>query len=491
MYVRNCYVTLANYLLNESEPAFVALQQQQQGQLEQQQHEEALVPQQAVLDRPNWSTTLVLGTKGIGKTMFLNYLIVRIVDKHNKTGAEPLRSIVYCERTGTADNVQRIHFVNGNVTIDNHRGGEYFLSDSVDVTDRRIGELLTLEVASEDDNNYKHFRQRVTEANGQRYYMYPWTVDELTAIKPAAISVEEVQFLFDVFGGVVRYFLGGSRIEANDNVNDLVEQCALWYFSDHIKITHPATWHRALHQIRQVLEDAKGKTTKTELAFATSMFWHCHKSISNDAPHHPQQQLPQQDSGFASKFLEYLAGHINSVVEASIWNAMSEIFGNSVKGVIFEAIGHNKLTTTNKEYTSYILKKGGRKKFKFNFFGLPRILIRSIADIVRLPLNKYGLPIFSNYPLVDSVVQPDKLINFAVGESHGRESDVHKWQVLRQGLLEKNRKKHKLIFVIPASRQGMIKVVGVPHDLEIYWMNYEDTVDESVVRGRKRKERDD
>lgn len=460
MFIRKCYVTLANLLLSENEP--VTDHQAQQSHI---------VP--PVLP-PNWQTTLVLGAKGIGKTMFLNYLIVRILDKHRKPGASKFREIVYCRRIGTAD--KRIHFATNSVTFADFSGGQYFISDSVDITESGAGTELTLEVTSEDESNYKNFRQRVTEANGERYYMYAWSLAELLVVRPVDLTIDEAQFLYDVFGGIVRYFLGGSTRTVPDD-DDVIEHCANWYFHSDFKDKYPVTWSRALQQIRQVFDDAKGKTTKAELAFATSMFWHSHKQ-GTDAP-------DRHESGFSSKFLEYLAGHIKDTCEATVWGALSEMFGNSVKGVIFESIGHNKLTSTDKIYTAHLLNKKNGNPFQIRFFGMQRFLIRTIEDIRKLDDGTYGLPLFGNYPLVDAIIQPNVLLQFTVSDTHGKVSHISKYAALRNGLREKNYNLHKLIFVIPASKQGNLHVVGVPQDLACYWMCYEDVVDETVLTGDK------
>ena len=151
-------------------------------------------------------------------------------------------------------------------------------------------------------------------------------------------------------------------------------------------------------------------------------------------------------------------------------------------------VGHNKLTSTNKNFIAYPLNGSiGRSSIQINFSQMPTVLIRTIADISSLQNSKYGLPIFGDFPLVDEVIQPNILLQFTVSDLHGKTSDHDKYATLRSGL---RGKKHKLIFVIPAAKIGnnkMINVVGVPTDLELYWMCYEDVATEVVLTGNKRK----
>ena len=271
-----------------------------------------------------------------------------------------------------------------------------------------------------------------------------------------------------MFGGVIRNFLGGDDTAVE--VNDVIEQCARWYFPGYVRTTYPITWKCALQQIRQVIKGAYWNTTKDEFVIDISLFWHLHKRV-------PVAGVGNQyefKSGFASRFLEYLAGHIKDTVDARLWNRLSELVGQGVNGIVFESVGHDKLTSTNKSYSIQVLKKFGRKKFQMNFYQKRRVLIRTPDAIKNLEDGAYGVLIFGNVPLVDAIIQPDTMLQFTVGESHGKATDIEKYAAIRDGLREKYKSKHKMVFVIPATNHGELKVVGVPDDLDCYWMTYED-----------------
>lgn len=440
MYVRDCYVELADLLLGEPLPSGIPV-----------------VP---------LSMALILGPKGIGKTMFLNYLIVRIVEKARSDNTLTTLSIVYLHQPHGSTEVG-IRFTSSGCTVD-ARKADYYLSDSLDVADGTSGRHLLLEVASESNSNYKKFMERLTEKNGKRVIMNVWTLQELYQVKRSEWTDSEVDFLHAVFGGRVRNCLGGD-LDAT-SVDDDLEAIAFWFFGPQVKKDYEKSWNRALKLIRETMADARGKTSKEELAIQTSLFWVIN---SNQGP------------GFSSTFLKLVAGVLSEKMEASLWEALTRLVGGSGKGLFFEAVGHMKLTQTDKEYTSRILKKGGRKTFtrKFNF---PKVLIRCVDDILGLSDNCYGIPLFGNFMLVDAIIKPNIMLQFTVAVTHGCLEDVDKWASIRSSL-GGIRKNDKLIFVIPASNLGCFTYRGVPSDLECYVMTWEEAVNEKVTAGIKRK----
>jgi hypothetical protein len=435
MYVRDCYIQLANSLLEEGEELL--------------------------------HVALIIGPKGIGKTMFLNYLIVRIVEKERAAQSLQTLSIVYLHNpTNTVE--QGIRFTSQGVSVNSDRA-EYYLSDSLDIGDGTLGDKLLLEVASENQGNYKKFIQRVRESNGKRIIMGVWSLAELKQVRKPTWTDDEVEFLYMVFGGRVREVLGGEL--NSQEVEDSIETTARWFFGLTLKLAYPLSWNRALQIIRETINDAKGKTSKEELAITTSLFWIVHGTGGQ--------------SYYSSTFLKLLAGQMRDVVEASLWNELTKLVGGSGEGLWFEAIGHMKLTQTNKTFSAKIMKKGGRKRLDVNFH-VPKVLIRTVDDIDTLPNNTYGLPIFGNFMLVDAILKPNIMIQFTVGETHGKVDDIEKWGAIRTrlgGVM----KDHKLIFVIPARNFATFACIGVPDNLECYCMTFEDVANSTVVGGIKRK----
>eukprot|EP01035_Chromulina_nebulosa_P041435 gene41435-56055_t len=172
MYVRDCYVQLADKLLADvAEPFHLAL---------------------------------ILGPKGIGKTIFLNYLIVRIMEKEREAQSLQTLSIVYLHNKPSTTTEQDIRFTSQAVSVNANRSADYFLSDSVDIADGTLGKKLLLEVASQSQGNYNKFSLRVCEKNGKRITMDVWSLTELKQVRKPTCTDGEVEFLYMVFGGRVR-----------------------------------------------------------------------------------------------------------------------------------------------------------------------------------------------------------------------------------------------------------------------------------------------
>ena len=151
--------------------------------------------------------SLVLGIKGIGKTVFINYLIVRIVEKFRALN-QVVPNIVY---TWKLDDTKRVLFsVDGVSAMLTSTPAPYYLSDSVDIADASLGTDLLLEVTSHDPDNYRKFGDRMAEggAGAYKYHMPAWDFAELLIANPISetFSMADAVFLFNVFGGCVRYF---------------------------------------------------------------------------------------------------------------------------------------------------------------------------------------------------------------------------------------------------------------------------------------------
>ena len=300
MYVRACYVELATMLLLEGG-----------------------AQQQIPLSPP--LLALILGPKGIGKTMFLNYLIVRIVEKERLAGTLDTLSIAYLfNSSSTASSAGEVvrFTAQGVSSVSGTVGGfaDYYLSDSIDVSYAGLGKKLLLEVSSENQGNYKRFNDRLLEKNGKRIAMDVWSLEELLHVKRPEWKNGEVEFLYMVFGGRVRHVLGGDL--AAVETMDVIEDTARWYFGPTVKAAYPQSWNRALQSIRLAIADAEGKTTNKELAITTSLFW----VVCSGAP-----GGQQRESGFSSTFLKLIAGQMRNLRDSSLWNELNKLIGGLEK----------------------------------------------------------------------------------------------------------------------------------------------------------------
>ena len=190
------------------------------------------------------SRCLIKGLNGIGKTSYLNHLLVQIVEKHTRENDGEIPKIVlsFCDSNNQPvlilfdqDGARYIWHSNSSIA-------NYFLSDSVDIA-LKADYKLQLEVASENPDNYKKFHDIISnDGDSSKKIMEPWSFEEITnyiSIYNLQLSKLESEFLYDVFGGVVRYI-----VKSNENltiVHDYVEECMEFYFLSYIKKLHNNT----------------------------------------------------------------------------------------------------------------------------------------------------------------------------------------------------------------------------------------------------------
>ena len=129
---------------------------------------------------------LVIGTPGIGKTLYLQVLLVHLA-RRAKAEGKPLPSIYY--KYYDDDKVVTLTFLSDGSVIDITDVGrvpdpDYLLSDSVDLS-KPSGTVLNLEVASDKPRNYNNFEKRIGEPGalrGATIIMPLWSFDELICI---------------------------------------------------------------------------------------------------------------------------------------------------------------------------------------------------------------------------------------------------------------------------------------------------------------------
>jgi hypothetical protein len=415
---------------------------------------------------PARKLVLIKGTTGIGKTMFLQRLLVDIVERHKDIKSK-FPTINYITRKAGGVETFRLRG-DGNVTLADHDNVDYELSDSVDIEHPR-GDILTLEVASDKDCNYNSFSKRVTEAmgNGFETFMPLCTLVELSAMCPL-VTPAKCQFGYDVFGGSARNFKSVVYPSSPRQFApiDCVSKAMTWFF-DSEQISEQ-NWNSVLHRISAEM----GKSPDQRYLVVNSLFRH-RDGIGN--------------SVWASKFMEFLASVIFDKKELSMHEEIKRIAGESGLGIMFENIAHSQLTCSDMDFDVKPLHKRNSKNvirdaILMNFH-IPVLHLRNIDDIGILLPEKYGLPITSNFPLVDAIIQPNILFQMTVSaENH--KGTVDKLPAIRDQLLEKDPSKHMMIFVVP---QRNLKTFKYQEDLDDI-LQYLLCPDPSV-QNRKRKQK--
>ena len=107
-------------------------------------------------------------------------------------------------------------------------------------------------------------------------------------------------------------------------------------------------------------------------------------------------------------------------------------------------------------------------------------LFRSIEDIGTLEEGKYGLPVFSNFPLVDAVVQPNMLLQMTVAPTNHKDA-VERLNDIR-GHLKGDENTHMMIFVVPYDNLGTFKRQNDLGDIKQFIFCPDPVIDKSKKR---------
>jgi hypothetical protein len=115
------------------------------------------------------------------------------------------------------------------------------------------------------------------------------------------------------------------------------------------------------------------------------------------------------------------------------------------------------------------------------------VRLRNVEDIRNLPNQRYGLPVTSNFPLVDAIVQPNVLLQMTVSAERHKGA-VDRLEDIRAGLSEKDRSKHMMVFVVPKKNFNSFKYqdnLPIPQFVLCPMLN---TIEQSKKRKRKGSE---
>ena len=120
-------------------------------------------------------------------------------------------------------------------------------------------------------------------------------------------------------------------------------------------------------------------------------------------------------------------------------------------GILFEAVGHRKLL---KSTVPFLLKpllsaslSSTKPAFESAQFNLSVVHIKTVDDIANIPNGTYGVPLTNTFPVADSIIQPDTLIQFTISpEKH--KGSLEQLTEIRK-CLRALPKGHRIIFVVP------------------------------------------
>ena len=195
-------------------------------------------------DISSMTHALVIGTPGIGKTLYLQVFLVHLFTRAKAEGrATPTIHYKYKDQK----KVVTLSFLSDGSVVDvtdvwrYHPAPEYLLSDCVDLN-HPYGTVFNFEVAaSGNSRNYHEFEKRLGEPGclrGTTIIMPVWSFDELTCIRPDTMDLKIAQFRYGVYGGSARNFMFLKNVRSR--VLPVVED-TMNLFQD-FKINYPDEW---------------------------------------------------------------------------------------------------------------------------------------------------------------------------------------------------------------------------------------------------------
>jgi hypothetical protein len=392
-----------------------------------------------------------IGTSGIGKSGFLQTLLVYLVhEAKNKEMVDSIRLKVFIsDSSPPKDWLLR---TDGRCAIYKGERVDYYLSDSADIASP---ELINVRIACVLATSEKSTRQFEKLPKRVLKPMPVWSYEELLQISP--FSERESAIRYAIFGGSARHFLGSGGNFPVSKTFDYISKTMDWFFEEErtAGVLIEEQWNEILEYLVQCLSSANNKGRDSTRIAVEALMWHTDNC---------------QAFFYASRFMAMLAQHILNQHESSLKEALRSLVTASGVGYSFEYLGHKEMLRGS--HTFKVYGKGqGTADFGWNLPPLRLQKFRRPEDIPSLRAGSYGIPYRSNFPLVGAVVQPDTLINFTTAKLHkGANVELEN---LRGYLLEKDRKKHKFIWMVEDAEK-FSKQEGLG-DIKQYAMCYADS----------------
>ena len=265
---------------------------------------------------------LLEGKAGRGKSVFLRYMIIRMLEDPAIPHAATLAYVVMDSMGDSRTFWIAKKGFGVNVVDHIPERPDYLLLDNVDSALNMRGEKLNLGLTSGDRELLKEFRKRVNEAGerGQNYAMLSLDLKVITLMF-SDLSLAERQFRFDVLGGNPRMFRCKEPTSISEETKLLVypelQSCIRTFFGTayDFKKTTPeglrARW--AMSVIAREVEQSADCDSSLFRAEFTS-------------------EDGSSETRFATTFLRLVAGALDSKKNATLREALKRIVGSSGLG---------------------------------------------------------------------------------------------------------------------------------------------------------------
>ena len=424
---------------------------------------------EAIIRKENVKSVLLLGTPGNGKSLFMKWLMWRIVctrgaDTDITFRVSIRKGISYFCTTRNGGAVEVYDSVK-------HGKPDYYFSDSVDVTDVNLSNILTLLVSSDDDEeHFERFNKalsthasildsQVKVSHGLIVFMPLFSFEESVQLKKVEISASHLATCtskYDVVGGSARNFVKTDIGRTDRKLKEFVSSLYEEFFPADAARGDVREWAIS------IIVDALVSVTDERHVNQVFQSLFRHRIVDNF--------YKAVEKNWASPFLAFVAGAIAEVRDGDgILNHLKSILIGPGEGYVFEYYhGHRFLRGLVHDEEPYPVidlstSKGTDIKVSVKRF----LLLRTVEDIGKLQIGDCGIPTTTNFPLVDAVVKGatmgrnrvDLLINFTVGTKHDGSSGTLPMLTAMLGPASRSVE----LFILPEAILHSVK--GSDHDI--------------------------
>jgi len=416
-------------------------------------------------DRTSW---IVQGTPGIGKSLFGLWLIYKLIQQY----AGSSYSIIHIDVSG---DISHLKVENGmhrsyKCDLDTLPSADYVIVDSFAAFSVGSGSsILKKRIFISNDHN-PNLDTAISSWNlkadaGTRIYFHPFDVAEAIAFTDPCIgwSASDLTILYDIFGGSARLIASAMGLGDNAAINQpitdmeklIYDSMKLFFdFDDRDIGGSGLIYKKACLTLSRLFNDSQHHVTVNRALWV----------LSSSFMHHNANEQPF----WASQFMKFLAGAIQSEERANILSELRSIFEQKGYGVLHEYNAHKTIFSNLQRGELYLLRPLNSKDhldvLKVNIS--KKRLIRNIDDIKELKDGEYGLPTISNFPLVDAIIKPKYLLQMTISNSHDTKSKYR----MRDILKSLGQPTGKMIFILEQKNFNSFKPVTGLGDVNQYKM---------------------
>jgi hypothetical protein len=349
----------------------------------------------------------ITGNPGIGKSLFLFYIMWRI-SSMSSVGSVILhrakdRGLIYvfenerCWRTRNLGDIDEALFLSNT----------WYLTDTLDPIPGEV-KAVTILVSSPSEKHYNEFLKY--PSNDSLRYLPVWTLEELMQAAPLyQLSTEVVERRYCIIGGIPRYVLEKSSEDLIPVINSAVAKLNIEKFhliASGLLSKEEEISHRIVHY---VVDESFNMTT---LQFSSSYT--------------------------TEKALELFSKYQHQNLCNFILYSEHSTISSGLRGNLFEAFAH-RLLSNGGTYDCRSLDDGEKR-----CISLTALVTDRFTDIKKCIGGKYFIPWNPNYPCIDSIIRNSFLFQMTV-------SNFHPINGSKMAEIMSDTKLKELYFVVPRS----------------------------------------